>query len=90
MPYDHDADYDWGSFAPPTKPSPSGIFALNSFGEALLARITPEQDEKVLSWLTRLEKEVPQIRYGSPVPRDYRESLNKAFDGRLPSLLTEL
>lgn len=90
MPYDHDDEFDWQRFDPPTNPSPSGIFPLNSFGAELLAKITPTPNESGLSWLTRLEKAVPQIRYGNPVPREFKDTLNKSVNGRLPSLLLEL
>ena len=90
MPYDHDHEFDWQRFDPPTTPSPSGIFPLSSAGQALLAKVAPTDGESGLSWLTRLERTIPQIRYGNDVPRDFRESVNKSLGGDLPPLLMEL
>lgn len=90
MPYDHDDEFDWRQFDPPTMPSPSGIFPLNSSGQELLTRVNPIPGETSLSWLTRLEGTIPQIRYGNPVSRNFRESVNKSLDGYLPPLLMEL
>jgi hypothetical protein len=90
MPYDHDEAFDWSKYDPPTKPSPSGIFPLNEFGEQLLAKITPADGEPIVSWLTRLESAVPQIGYGAPVPKEFRQTIQNSFQGALPSLLLEL
>ncbi|HSJ02641.1 MAG TPA: hypothetical protein VK956_09325 [Verrucomicrobium sp.] len=90
MPYDHNSDFDWTAYQPPTEPSPSGIFPLNDFGQKLLAKILPFESESAFGWLRRLESHVPQIGYGPPLGKEFRERLQMGFEGRLPAMLLEL